>query len=59
MDIRSLITLEEVMEEFKLGPNGSMIYCLEFLRGNTGWLQSQIIEAKKNGCKYFIFDLPG
>ncbi len=29
IDIKELITLEDVMEEMKLGPNGGLIYCFE------------------------------
>lgn len=29
IDIRELITLEDVMEELDYGPNGGLIYCLE------------------------------
>jgi hypothetical protein len=32
------------MEEFKLGPNGSMIYCIEFLQKNIEWLMDKIKE---------------
>lgn len=28
-DVRELITLEDVMEELGLGPNGGLIYCME------------------------------
>jgi hypothetical protein len=27
--------LEDVMEELKLGPNGGLVYCMEFLRENA------------------------
>jgi hypothetical protein len=30
-DIRDLISLEDVMEELDLGPNGGLIYCFEYL----------------------------
>lgn len=30
LDIRELITLEDVMEELDYGPNGGLIYCLEY-----------------------------
>lgn len=42
IDIHELITQEDVMEEFKLGPNGSMIYCMEFLETNIEWLVKKI-----------------
>ncbi|PPR87089.1 hypothetical protein GOBAR_AA33603 [Gossypium barbadense] len=31
MDIRELISLDDVMEELGLGPNGGLIYCMEYL----------------------------
>jgi hypothetical protein len=46
------------METLKLGPNGGMIYCMEFLEENIEWLVSKIIEVN-TGSKYLIFDLPG
>ncbi len=30
-----LFLLEDVMEELKLGPNGGLVYCMEFLRENA------------------------
>ena len=48
------------MQEFKLGPNGAMIYCMEFLETNIEWLVEKIKHHNKmTGCKYFLFDLPG
>jgi GPN-loop GTPase len=29
-DIRDLISLEDVMEELDLGPNGGLVYCFEY-----------------------------
>jgi GPN-loop GTPase len=28
-DIRELVSLEDVMEELELGPNGGLVYCFE------------------------------
>lgn len=56
IDIMQLITVQDVMEQFKLGPNGALIYCMEFLETNFGWLLDQL---KASPCKYFIFDCPG
>ena len=42
VDVRDLITLEDAMEEYKLGPNGAMLYCTEFLQTNFQWLQEKI-----------------
>lgn len=44
------------MQEYKLGPNGSMIYAMEFLETNIDWLVNQIEQSSE---RYFIFDLPG
>ena len=38
LDIRELISLEDVMEEMGLGPNGGLIYCFEFLMENLDFL---------------------
>jgi hypothetical protein len=29
-DIRELISLDDVMEELGMGPNGGLIYCMEY-----------------------------
>jgi GTPase SAR1 family protein len=60
IDVRDLITLEDAMEEFKLGPNGAMLYCIEFLLKNFQWLSDKmntILLTKK--CSYFVIDMPG
>jgi hypothetical protein len=45
------------MEEFDLGPNGGLLYCMEFLEKNMEWLQNKIESQSKD--TYFIFDMPG
>ena len=39
LDIRDLISLDDVMTELKYGPNGGLIYCMEYLVQNLDWLQ--------------------
>jgi GTPase SAR1 family protein len=56
ISIASLITLEDVMAEFNLGPNGGMLYCLEFLEANFDWLEEALSKCTTG---YFVFDLPG
>ncbi|RVX75099.1 GPN-loop GTPase 3 [Exophiala mesophila] len=57
LDIRDLITLEDVMEEMSLGPNGGLIYCFEFLLQNLDFLAQAIDPLSE---EYLIlFDLPG
>lgn len=40
LDIRDLVTLEEIMANEELGPNGGVLYALEELEHNVEWLQS-------------------
>lgn len=39
LDIRSLVTLEKIMTDEELGPNGAVLYALEELEANVEWLQ--------------------
>ncbi|ORY06299.1 hypothetical protein K493DRAFT_333186 [Basidiobolus meristosporus CBS 931.73] len=56
IDIRELITLEDVMDELDYGPNGGLIYCLEFLLNNIDWLEEELGDYEDD---YLIFDCPG
>ncbi|KAI9459390.1 hypothetical protein F5148DRAFT_1287154 [Russula earlei] len=57
IDIASLITLHDVMAEHSLGPNGGMLYCMEYLEANYDWLEDRLNELGKHA--YVLFDLPG
>lgn len=68
VDIFDLISVEETMEELNLGPNGSLIYAMDFLKTNISWLIEKLQSFKKTHrkegeeievCPYFIFDMPG
>ncbi|CAL9738252.1 GPN-loop GTPase 3 [Monosporozyma servazzii] len=56
VDIRDLISLDDVMEEMDLGPNGALIYCFEYLLKNLDWLDEEIGDYND---EYLIFDCPG
>ena len=43
VDISTLITLDDVMENLKLGPNGGLIYCIEYLEKNIDFFYSNLI----------------
>lgn len=42
VDIRDLISLEDVQELENFGPNGGLVYCMEHLVENVGWLIDQL-----------------
>lgn len=56
VDVSHLITVENVMEHTKLGPNGGLVYCMEFLENKLDWL---LDELKKYSNHYILFDCPG
>jgi len=54
LDVRDLITLDEVMEAENLGPNGGILYALEELEHNFEWLEeglSKLGGQYKGRCK--------
>ncbi|CAG8435841.1 5997_t:CDS:2 [Ambispora gerdemannii] len=56
VNIAELITLEEAMKELELGPNGAMVYCMEFLEKNFDWLEEKLKSLRDD---YLLFDFPG
>lgn len=56
IDISDLITLKDAMEILQLGPNGGLMYCMEFLEKNIEWLHSRLCNAEE---QYFLLDCPG
>ncbi|KAG9558095.1 putative ATP binding protein, partial [Aureobasidium melanogenum] len=56
LDIRDLVSLEEVMEQEELGPNGGVMYALEELQENFEWLEQGLKELSDS---YILFDCPG
>ncbi|XP_048321557.2 uncharacterized protein LOC107433103 isoform X1 [Ziziphus jujuba] len=58
MDIRELISLDDVMEELGLGPNGGLMYCMEHLEENLDdWLTEELDNYLDDD--YLVFDCPG
>ena len=45
------------MEEYGLGPNGGMLYSMEYLETNYDWLEAKL--KKLDDDAYVLFDLPG
>jgi len=56
VDIAELVALDDVMEGLKLGPNGGLIYSMEYVEVNMDWLEKKL---KEHGDCYFLFDCPG
>lgn len=68
ISLSELITLKDAMEEFGLGPNGGMLYCVEYLEANYDWLEGRLKEeiekekekdGKSEDEPWLVFDLPG
>lgn len=57
VDIRELINTDDVMDFTKLGPNGGLIYSMEYLIENIDWLEDQIQGLGPED--YVLFDCPG
>lgn len=56
VDVRDLISLDDVAEELQYGPNGGLIYCMEFLIENIDWLRDELGVYEDD---YLLFDCPG
>ncbi|XVF39797.1 hypothetical protein PTKIN_Ptkin01aG0061300 [Pterospermum kingtungense] len=57
INIEDLIKLSDVMTEHSLGPNGGLVYCMDYLEKNIDWLLSKLEPLLKD--HYLLFDLPG
>jgi len=58
VDMRDLISVADVQEdeELILGPNGALVFCMEYLMRELDWLHEQMNEAEDD---YFLIDCPG
>ena len=62
LNIFDLINIEDVMVNCVLGPNGALVYCMEFLEENVDWLVenlSDLCNRNQEKKPYFLFDFPG
>ncbi|KAI5453419.1 hypothetical protein NCC49_005898 [Naganishia albida] len=62
INITDLISLQEIMDEHSLGPNGAMLYAMEYLEANIDWLEQELqklVEEEERGSCYIIIDTPG
>mmetsp|Transcript_8741 Transcript_8741/g.7821 ORF Transcript_8741/g.7821 Transcript_8741/m.7821 type:complete len:270 (+) Transcript_8741:39-848(+) len=56
-DIKDLINLDEVMNDLGYGPNGGLVYCMEYLLQNIEWLHDELNNYVDDD--YIIIDCPG
>jgi len=56
INIDKLITIDQVMNQYQLGPNGGLMFCMEYLEKNIDWLFQQLSLFKDH---YLLFDCPG
>lgn len=58
VDVSELVALEEVADKLKLGPNGGLVYCIDYVQQNMDWLKEKLAPYEKDNY-YFLFDCPG
>ena len=56
INISDLVTVTDVMKLLSLGPNGALLYCIEYLEKNFDWLVGKLDKYKDY---YLLFDCPG
>lgn len=58
IDIRELIQVQDTMEDDELhfGPNGGLVFCIEYLLENIDWLHDRLDDSAGD---YILFDCPG
>ncbi|SSD58317.1 probable GPN-loop GTPase 2 homolog [Saccharomycodes ludwigii] len=59
VDIRDFITLEEIMDEKQLGPNGGLMYALESVENSLELFSLQVKSLLQEENSYLLFDCPG
>lgn len=55
VDIKNLVTVDEIMKSKGLGPNGALIQCISHLENNLEWLDSQLLRFENGNCLIYIY----
>lgn len=60
LDVCELIRVGDVMERLGLGPNGALVYCMDYIHRNIDWLLTRL-DALTGPAdrRYVLFDMPG
>ena len=56
-DVRELITVDDVSDELALGPNGALVYCMEYVLEDVEWLE-EVVTSFVDG-DWVVLDMPG
>ena len=56
-DIRDIIALDDVQELMNFGPNGGLVYCMEYLIEHIDELLDELNAFADDS--FFLFDCPG
>lgn len=56
-DVREMVNIDDIMKNGELGPNGALVYCMEYLLQNSNWLQEELDQFTDDD--YIILDCPG
>lgn len=56
IDVRDLVCLDDVAEAKGLGPNGGLVYCMEYLMENASWIHDELEDYSDD---FLIVDMPG
>lgn len=55
---KEIVNLSSVMGKMQLGPNGGLVYCMEYVEAHFDEMVDQL-QARINDKMYLIIDLPG
>ncbi|KAJ8599525.1 hypothetical protein CTAYLR_004030 [Chrysophaeum taylorii] len=57
VDVREIVTVDDAMAELKFGPNGGLVYCMEYLLAHSEWLEEKLLAFAPEDT--ILFDCPG
>nr|UXY87273.1 ATP-binding protein [Cryptomonas sp.] len=60
INIQELVYSDEIIPELNLGPNGSILYAIEYFEKNNDWFESKLkCFTRSSHLYHFLFDFPG
>ncbi|RHN57583.1 putative GPN-loop GTPase, P-loop containing nucleoside triphosphate hydrolase [Medicago truncatula] len=55
VNIEDLVKLSDVMMQHSLGPNGGLVYCMDYLEKNIDWLEAKLKPLLKGYCIIILY----